>query len=82
MIWGGTSRKGQTSFHIYRLDEKETVTFEAYVKCLKKHLLSPMDSKFGFNKWRLLQDNARLHTTNNTREYLEEENIKIINHPP
>jgi len=61
MIWGGISRKGQTPLHIYRLDEGEKVTAESYVDCLDNNLIESMDKKFGENKWRLLQDNARPH---------------------
>ena len=82
MIWGGISRKGQTPLHVYRLDEGEKVTAEAYVDCLENNLIESMDKKFGENKWRLLQDNARPHVANFTIDYIEENNIKRIHHPP
>jgi transposase len=82
MIWGGISRKGQTPLHIYRLDEDEKVNAEKYVDCLDDNLLSTMDKKYGEGKWRLLQDNAKPHVAEYTTEYLEENDIKLMEHPP
>ncbi len=82
MVWGGITRKGQTPLFIYRLDEGERVNKESYVECLDRSLLDFMDSKFGYKKWRFVQDNARPHTALFTQEYFEEIDIKLIEHPP
>jgi len=82
MIWGGISRKGQTPLYIYRLGEGEKVTAESYVECIEDSLIDVMDRKFGKNKWRLLQDNARPHAAQYTQEFIEENNIRLIVHPP
>ena len=82
MIWGGISRKGKTSLHIYRLDNKEKVNKETYIQCLEENLLESMDRKHGEGHWRLLQDNAKPHAAKDTQEFLKDEGIKIIKHPP
>ena len=82
MVWGGISRKGQTPIKIYRLDEQETVTAESYVDCLREYLFDSMDTKFGINNWRFVQDNARPHVAKHTMEYLDKHKIKLISHPP
>lgn len=82
MVWGGISRKGQTPLFIYRLDEGERVNKETYVECLDYNLLDFMDNKFGYKKWRFIQDNARPHTAEYTKDFLEEADVKLIGHPP
>ncbi len=39
MIWGGISRKGKTKLTAYRLDKKETVNSEAYIKTLQEYCI-------------------------------------------
>lgn len=81
MIWGGISRRGKTPLFIYRLDKKETVRSETYVECLEESLIEVMDRKYGKGLWRFLQDGTRPHTAHNTMHYLEENDVRVLEHP-
>ena len=82
MIWGGISRRGQTQLFIYRLDEGEKSNKESYVDCLESSLIDAMNGRFGDGKWRFLQDNARPHKAEYTMDFLEDANVRVIEHPP
>lgn len=82
MIWGGISRKGQTPLHIFRLDEGDKVNKDSYLDCLEDNLIDCMDSRFGENKWRLMQDNARPHKAEDTMDFLQDYGIRTLDHPP
>ena len=81
MVWGGISRKDKTSLHIYRLDKKEKVNKDTYMNCLDQNLKDCMDRKYGERKWRFLQDNARPHVAKDTQEFLQDQDIRLIEHP-
>jgi transposase len=82
MIWAGISRKGITDIYWWKVTKDFTVDAREYTKCLKETLIAKMNRLYGSYKWRFMQDNARPHTANYTREYLESQNVRLITHPP
>jgi transposase len=82
MIWAGISRRGKTDVFYWKISEDLTVDAYEYTKCLNQALIGKMDSLYGFRKWRLMQDNARPHTAQHTKDFLEENDIRTITHPP
>jgi transposase len=82
MVWGGISRKGLTDLYYWKVDQGYTVNAKEYVKCLKETLIDKMDNLYGTSNWRLMQDNARVHTASYTKEFFIKNDIKVINHPP
>jgi transposase len=82
MLWGGISRKGKTEMFYWKVSEDLTVDSFEYIECLEQTLLPKMDSLYGIGRWRLMQDNARPHTAGVTQNFLKENNIRVIGHPP
>ncbi|KAL4500774.1 hypothetical protein ABPG72_020008 [Tetrahymena utriculariae] len=82
MVWGGICLKGKTQLKIYRLDQKETVDSSKYIETLTTYCLPFMNEQYGVGKWKLLQDNARAHVSNQTMTYLKNNKVRTLDHPP
>lgn len=82
MIWGGISRKGVTDIYFWKISKDLTVDAFEYTKCLNEALIDRMDTLHGKKKWRLMHDNARPHTAEHTQDFLIENDIRALDHPP
>lgn len=82
MVCGGISRKGITDLYFWKLSENGGVDAEDYAECSDEILLKRMDGLYGYGKWRMLHDNAKIHTCYLTTDYLEANDVRIITHPP
>lgn len=82
MIWGGISRKGITDFYYWKISKELKVDAYEYTECLEEVLVERMNTIYGHKKWRLMQDNARPHTATHTQDFLIENDIRAIDHPP
>ena len=82
MICGGISRKGVTDLYFWRISEDGGVDAQDYTDCLEEILLNRMDGLYGYGRWRMIHDNARIHTAYLTQDFLEDNGVRIIKHPP
>jgi len=49
---------------------------------LEETLLERMNKLYGEGKWRLMHDNARPHKAPHTQDFLVENDIRVLDHPP
>jgi len=63
MMWDGISRKGQTPLFFWKIRGDFSVDAYEYTEYLEQCLFEEMDDLYGEGRWRLLQDNARPHTS-------------------
>ncbi len=82
MICGGISRKGVTDLYFWRISEDGGINAEDSKDCLNEILLNRMNGLYGYGKWRMVHDNARIHTAYLTQNLLEENGVRRISHPP
>lgn len=82
MVWGGITWEGKTQLHIIRLDKKETMTSSKYIDVLKKSLVPSMKKMYKRKDWYLYADNAPVHNSKETQNYLYENNIYTLDVPP
>lgn len=82
MIWGGISRKGKTDIYYWKLSKDVKVNSLEYTNCLDQALFERMDAYYGIDKWRFMQDNARPHTAAHTKDFLDNNNVRRLVHPP
>lgn len=82
MIWGGISRKVKTKLSIIRTDLGDTVDKEAYLEILKKFAHKTVNKGYGAGRWRLMHDNARPHKAKIVTAWLQEKEIRALDHPP
>lgn len=76
MTWGGFSAKGTLplAFPEGRIDS------EGYQGTLQSHLL-PNAGRIGGRGWIFQQDNAPMHTSNSTRQWLSDEGVRTMDWP-
>ena len=77
MVWGAISANGAR--YICRM--KGAITSKAYVEMLEKVLLEDVKEDLPVD-WIFQQDNAPAHNAHATRQYLEEEGIRVLEWPP
>lgn len=70
MVWGAFGFNGITSLAFVSGRQKS----KYYQETLKSHLL-PFGSMIGGETWIFQQDNAPIHTSNDTQKWLKEQNI-------
>lgn len=78
MVWAGITLGGRTVLHVV---EGGTLTAAKYVRDILEPIVVPFIPFIG-ERFVLMHDNARPHTANCVREYLEEEDIDVLSHPP
>lgn len=76
MIWGGISLRGSTTLAII----DSSVNSAVYCQTISGHLLQTGNVLYP-EGYRLQQDNARCHTSRETRRWLENNNINTIRWP-
>lgn len=76
MVFGAISNKGQVYFEII----DETINSERYKETLQKLIVAA--NKKHPKGWILMQDNARAHTESSVLAYLDENQIRVLDHPP
>ncbi len=81
MVSGGISRKGLTDLYFWSLRDENVDAF-GYTECLEQILIPRMDNLYGHGKWRLVHDNARIHKAHHTQDFLIDNDIKTLDHPP
>jgi hypothetical protein len=74
-VWGAISRDKKSRLHIWR----ENVNAQIYISCLNQELLSILPQ----NKFKRIfqQDNAASHKAKLTMEWLDQNDIRTIDHP-
>jgi len=78
MVWAGISFFRRTELVIL---PPPGLTFARYVdEVLRPHVL-PLRNNMEEN-FILMQDNARAHTARHTRDFLQRNNITVLDHPP
>ena len=77
MVWGGLSRKGTTDL----IELKGRANSSKYISTLNNGLLPVAEELCGKN-WILQQDNAPIHTSNETKIWLKSKNIDVLEWPP
>ena len=78
MVCGGISKKGITDLYFWNLKEEGGVDAGDYTDCLDRILLKRMDGLYGYGKWRMIHDNARIHTAYLTQDFLSDNGVRII----
>lgn len=78
MVWGCISKHG---FHDLALLEG-SVDSEAYIATLSNHLLPVISTYFRNEDVVFQQDGAKIHTSHTTTEFLNENNITVLEWPP
>ncbi len=81
MVCGGISKKGLTNLYFWDLT-KETVDALGYTECLDEILIPRMNELYGRGRWRLVHDNARIHSAYHTQDFLRDNDIRTVDHPP
>ncbi|CAH1962521.1 unnamed protein product [Acanthoscelides obtectus] len=64
------------------LNEQRTVTVDWYTTICLPKVITELRKVNPERRIILHQDNARSHTTQKTRQYLTEENVELLDHPP
>lgn len=77
MVWGGITLGGRTVLHVV---EGGSLPAERYVTEILGPIVIPFIPFIG-NGFKLMHDNARLHTANRVSEFLEQENVNVLRHP-
>ncbi len=55
---------------------------EMYIEVLKNNLINPADNLYGKCKWRFQQDNAPCHKAYKVKRWIEDQGIRMLDHPP
>jgi transposase len=76
MIWGGFSWNGKCPVAFIKGNMNST----SYQRTLGENLL-PFAEQIGGENWRFLQDNATVHTSNSTMQWLEEHGVDMEDWP-
>ncbi|KAF0749378.1 hypothetical protein AaE_007060, partial [Aphanomyces astaci] len=76
MVWGAFSAKGKTTLAIL----EGTRDSAAYVETLSDHLFPYIDYHFG-RECIFQQDNASIHGSTETKEFLEAHNVRVMEWP-
>lgn len=76
MVWTGFSWNGKTKLVIIEGSIKST----EYISILESHLL-PCSKKIGGKNWKMMHDNCRIHTSKETKEWLNKNKIDVIDWP-
>jgi hypothetical protein len=82
MVWGAICATGTPI--LFRFSTKR-VNSKAYVKALKKALipvLTDMKTTVPEISWKVIQDNAPIHRSKMTQEFLKENKIETVSWPP
>jgi transposase len=74
MVWGAISWDGRTTLHT----STQPFDSDAYINIIDKHLIQQQPNSFH----RLLQDNAKPHTSNLTLDYLNNFDVELVQHYP
>lgn len=77
MVWGGVTLGGRTVLHIV---EGGALTSQRYVAEILEPIVLPFIPFIG-NGFKLMHDNARPHTANRVREFLQDRNVDVLPHP-
>lgn len=77
MIWAAIGTRGKSS--IAFIDGN--INSEQYQGILTNTLL-PCGARIGGNRWVFMQDNAPIHTSHSTTEFLANHNIRVLPWPP
>ena len=78
MVFGAISMQGKIFFKI--VEPKKTVDSEYYCTRILSSLFEQVKTKH--KVWTLMQDNARAHTAKNTMDFIKENKVKTLKHPP
>ena len=76
MVWAGISCLGKTQLAFC----PNKMNSQGYQKILGDTLL-PFLARFPHIEWTLQQDNAAVHASKSTKQWLEEQNIRTLNWP-
>jgi hypothetical protein len=76
MVWAGVGFNGKTNIAMIsgKMKSKE------YIDLLNTHLLT-FAAKIGGKNWILQQDNCPIHTSNETKQWLQSKNINVLDWP-
>jgi transposase len=78
MVWGGIWKKGRTELYI----SEDNIDSEEYQCILWDYLIDPCHEEY-LEYMRLLQDNAPPHTSQSTRDFLDNFEVEVIeDYPP
>lgn len=77
MVWGGIQLNGRTRLHVF---ENGTLTARRYIDEILVPIVDPLAHLEGPN-FVLQQDNARPHTARIVQNFIEEENLTVIEWP-
>ncbi|GBM34509.1 hypothetical protein AVEN_43170-1 [Araneus ventricosus] len=77
MVWAAFSLNGQEGLAV--LDGRQN--FPKYIGTLENHLM-PFAEKIGGRNWQYQHDDAPIHTSNATNNYLNSKNVTALEWPP
>lgn len=77
MVWGGISLEARTDLHVFR---RPTLNAQSYITDILEEYVVPFGPFIG-DQFLFMHDNARPHTANVVREYLDEVGIQTLNWP-
>ncbi len=78
MVWGAICRKGRVALTFI----DKTMNKHVYIDTLNKHLLPNANKIYGQSNWRFQQDNVPCHKAYMVRDWLWDNNIRLLEHPP
>lgn len=77
MIWGAIGWHGKSTIAFV----DTTMNSEKYIEVLTNHLL-PHGARIGGDHWIFMQDNAPVHTSQATKAFLNQQNVRLLSWPP
>ena len=77
MVWGGISLEAKTELHIFR---RPSVNAHVYITDILEESVVPFAPFIG-EEFAFMHDNARPHTANVVKDYLNEVGIPVMNWP-
>ncbi|GBL87916.1 Transposable element Tc3 transposase [Araneus ventricosus] len=77
MVWAAFGFNGQVGLAF--LDGRQNSP--KYIETLENHLI-PFAENIGGRNWEYQRDNAPIHTSNATKNYLNSKNVTVIEWPP
>uniref|UniRef100_A0A3B4H8A6 Tc1-like transposase DDE domain-containing protein n=1 Tax=Pundamilia nyererei TaxID=303518 RepID=A0A3B4H8A6_9CICH len=77
MVWGAFSFSGTTE--LQKVQGRQTAA--DYVQMLQRALLMTEGPRLCGNDWVFQQDNATVHNARRAREFFQENNITLLDHP-
>ncbi|KAL4499093.1 hypothetical protein ABPG72_016995 [Tetrahymena utriculariae] len=77
MVWGSISFKGK--IHLEFVEDR--LNSLKYIGILQK-MIPKANAQFGKKMWKMQQDNAAVHKAKIVTNYLDDENINTLVHPP